>query len=133
VHRHSVDDNPEGMAEIRSLFSDAREYAEYSEHFLNSFIEFMGTHGREATTYEQQHEAARLSAVKLVTDTRFHMRFQHRSEKKNIEMVTAMLYWRGYKDILPADEEKRRFDRYFESLPALGRLRMRGPLRRQSI
>lgn len=129
VYLHFADDNPEGMAEIRSLFGDAEDYAEYSAHFLDAFNQFIGKHGRQAASYEQQHEAARLSAVNLVTDARFHMRFQHRSEKENIAMVTAMLYWRGYKDILPVDEAERRLDAYIETMPVLGRVRMGRTLR----
>jgi hypothetical protein len=131
VYQHLADDNSEGMAEVRSLFGGAQEYADYSAHFLSAFNEFVGKYGRESTTYEQQHEAARLSAVDLVTDARFHMRFQHLSEKKNIAMVAAMLYWRGYKDILPADEAQRRLDAYIETMPLLGRMRMGRTLRRQ--
>lgn len=132
VYRDLADSDSDGIPEIRSLFRDAREYGEYSAHFLDRFNEFVGKYGRSASTYEQQREAARLSAIRLVADARFHMRYQHRNEKKNIEMVTAMLYWRGYKDILPAEEATRRRDAYIEILPVLGRMRMGRKLRQHA-
>jgi len=110
---------------IRRQFADLADERAYAAQYRWAFIAFVGQYGRHATTYAQQYEAARLSAIAIVADPRFRMRYQHRDAAKNRAMVQALRYWRGYQDILPADEVARRRDAYRETLPLLGRLRMR--------
>ena len=97
----------------------------YAARRRQEFIARIGTGGREATTYDEQYEIARLDAEAIVANPRFHMTYQHRETEKNVVMVQAMLYWRDYKDILPPEEVIIRAERYLASLPFLGRLRMR--------
>lgn len=111
--------------EARNRITDREDYAAYAARYQQSFIALVGARGREATTYDEQNEAARLSAEAIVANPRFRMTYQHRDREKNVMMVHAMLYWRDYKDILPPDEVKERAERYLHSLPLLGRLRMR--------
>lgn len=117
--------SPPAALAIRRQFADCADECAYAAQYRWAFIAFVGQYGRHATTYAQQYEAARLSAIAIVADPRFRMRYQHRDVAKNRAMVQALRYWRGYQDILPADEIARRRDAYRETLPLLGRLRMR--------
>ncbi|MDQ2786989.1 MAG: hypothetical protein M3Y58_18520 [Chloroflexota bacterium] len=111
--------------EAHDRFTDQEDHAAYAARYRQSFIALVGERGREATTYDEQNEAARLDAEAIVANPRFHMTYQHHDREKNVLMVQAMLYWRNYKDILPPDEVTERAERYLHSLPLLGRLRMR--------
>ncbi len=113
----------------RTERDDSRAYAAGRRR---DFIARIGRHGREATTYEEQYEIARLDAEAIVANPRFHMTYQHREAEKNVVMVQAMLYWRDYKDILPLGEVENRAERYLASLPFLGRLRMRHSIGQRS-
>jgi hypothetical protein len=122
---------------IRGDFTDHADFLTYAAQYRHAFNDLVGQHGRQATTNAQQYEAARLSAIITVADPHFRMRYQHRDAAKNIVMVQALRYWRGYQDVLPAAEEARRRAAYIQSLPLIGRLRMqrvtRGNRRRECI
>ena len=111
--------------EAPNLFPDLAASGTYATQRRRDFIARIGAQGREATTYDEQYEIARLDAEAIVANPRFRMTYQHRETEKNVAMVQAMLYWRDYKDILPPEEVALRAERYLASLPLLGRLRMR--------
>jgi hypothetical protein len=111
--------------EAPNPFTESEASRAYAAQRRRDFIARIGARGREATTYDEQYEIARLDAEAIVANPRFHMTYQHRESEKNIAMVQAMLYWRDYKDILPPEEVEKRAERYLDSLPLLGRLRMR--------
>lgn len=115
-----------------SRFTDTEASTVSAARRRREFIERIGARGREATTYEEQYEIARLDAEAIVADPRFRMTYQHRETEKNVAMVHAMLYWRDYKDILPPAEVENRAARYLASLPFLGRLRMRRSIGQRS-
>jgi hypothetical protein len=115
---------------IRCDFADHADFLAYAAQYRQAFHVFVGQHGREATTNAQQYEAARLSAIITVADPRFRMQYQHRDAAKNIVMVQALRYWRGYQDILPAAEEARRHAAYIRALPPIAHLRIQFATRR---
>jgi len=120
------------IPEIRVTFTGQADYSDYTERFLAAFTAFVGEHGRSATTYAQQYEAARIAAERMVADPRFSMKYQFKDRERNERMVCAMLYWRGYKDILPHDEVVRRAELYISSLPENGQRKISTQIRAQS-